>query len=235
MFAFCVNRSIIKKPMSKTTCRGCGIALADDWKDPCPQCGDTRRNITLSLDPLVVESSIPPVRLWQTASFARSWFDDAFQEAAEGGERHHRRREIVFAVCFAESYLFEFVRDYVLIRQYDLLFTYFPADDRRGIRERWKEVLRELHDSDLIKAIPDFRTDPSWPPFVELVKYRDGLIHAKASRPATSTQNEKEKPMPSLEDLQNLPAGWAVKTVVELVRSLHHHIGIPDPAWLVEP
>ncbi len=136
---------------------------------------------------------------------------------------------------FAESYLFEFVRDHLFSGHYEALLEYFPHDDRRGIRDRWKEVLKELFEDSLIKAVPDFCRDPSWQRFVVLVKYRDGLIHAKASRPATSDQKDEEKPLPSPEDLDRLPAGWAVKVVVELVKNLHRHAEIPTPAWLVEP
>jgi hypothetical protein len=52
--------------------------------------------------------------VWLTASFAREWFNDAVHEARTGGDIQAKRREIVFAVSFAESYLFEWVRDQVL-------------------------------------------------------------------------------------------------------------------------
>ena len=71
--------------------------------------------------------------------------------------------------------------------------------------------------------------------FVTLVKYRDGVTHAKVSRPTTTSQRNDEKPLPSPEDLDKLPAGWAVKIVAEVVRSLHHCANIPTPTWLVEP
>src|SRR5262249_31345242 len=43
------------------------------------------------------------------AFFARSWYEDATQEAKNGRHEdwHPRRREVVFAVAAAETYLFE--------------------------------------------------------------------------------------------------------------------------------
>ena len=58
------------------------------------------------------------VELWATASFARAWFSDALEEAGVVNDSDARRREIVFAVCFAESYLLEWVRDVVLSRDF---------------------------------------------------------------------------------------------------------------------
>jgi hypothetical protein len=221
--------------MSNIICRRCGISLTDEWKEPCPQCGDIRHIVPVSCDPVIAGSSVTTTKLWITASFSKAWFDDALHAAQEGQSRDNKRKEIVFAVCFTESYLYEFVRDHILKGQYDKLIKFFPVDDRRGIRERWKEVLRKLNGENLIKAISDFGADPSWQPFIELVNYRDGLIHAKASRTVKPVQNDDEKPIPSPQDLQNLESGWAVKTVVELVRSLHRHADIPPPTWLVEP
>lgn len=172
--------------------------------------------------------------MWIKANLAQLWFVDALQEAHAGEGRHALRREIVFAVCFAETCLHEFVRDAALNRNYAALPNYFPSRARRGIRERWKNVLKTLHQNGRLKAVPDFDLDPSWSQFLKLVDCRDGLVHAKASRPATPTQTDKEKPLPSPEDLDGLPAGWAVKIVIELVRSLHQQAGIPAQAWLVE-
>ncbi len=169
------------------------------------------------------------------ASFGEAWFADALREAREPQGRDAMRREIAFAVCFAESYLYEFVPGHLFSGRYEALFKYVPSDDRRGIRDRWKEVLRNLHRDGKLKAIPDFSRERSWSEFSKLITYRDGLVRAKVSRPATSGQRDEEKPLPAPEDLDRLPAGWAVTTVVELAQSLHDCTGIPTPAWLVVP
>ena len=71
--------------------------------------------------------------------------------------------------------------------------------------------------------------------FRKLVDYRDGLVHASASRPETDSQPEKEKPLPSKTDLDKLFPGWAVQVVVTLVKRLHDAVGTPPPDWLVYP
>jgi len=175
---------------------------------------------------------------WAAASFACEWFTDALKEAREGRDRNSRRREIVFAVCFMESYLFEWVRDEIHGVRIDTLTQFFPAEDRRGIRERWKEVLKALHDDNRISAVPSF-TGSSWPNFVKLVGYRDGLVHASASRPEidapSTTPVASPPPVPSPTHLDHLPAGWAVRVVVTTVRELHQAVGTNPPAWIYEP
>lgn len=64
--------------------------------------------------------------VWNIATFAPEWYADALREALLSG-RDARRREIVFAVCCAESYLIEWVRDHVLNKQYNELEKFFPA------------------------------------------------------------------------------------------------------------
>lgn len=49
------------------------------------------------------ELMFPPT-LWQTYRYAPEWFADAVEESGREGHQA-RRREILFAVCAAESYL----------------------------------------------------------------------------------------------------------------------------------
>jgi hypothetical protein len=184
--------------------------------------------------PGTFRATAPNTILWRDYSFAPEWFADAITEARSGPGHAHRRREILHAVCFVESYLFEWVRDDILQREFGGLDKYFPADDRRGIRERWKEVLKSLLDDHLLPTLPSF-TDPGWVDFITLVTYRDGLVHVKASRPDTATLAEEQRPVPDLSTLDRLMPGWPVRTVVALVRNLHVAAGAAPPAWLVEP
>jgi hypothetical protein len=177
-------------------------------------------------------------QVWAAASFASEWFADALKEAREGQDRNSRRREIVFAVCFMESYLFEWVRDKLGGVGFDTLTQFFPAGDRRGICDGWIKVLKALHDKKLIRAVPSF-TGSSWPKFVKLVKYRDDLVQASASRPEivapSTTQRHSPRPVPSPTDLDHLAAGWAVRAVVTTIRELHQAVGTNPPEWLCEP
>lgn len=45
--------------------------------------------------------------IWLSYCFAPEWFADALNEAKTGRDHNTRRREIIFAVCCAESYLVE--------------------------------------------------------------------------------------------------------------------------------
>jgi hypothetical protein len=175
--------------------------------------------------------------LWVTRNFAKTWFTDALREARSGPQVPHRdalRREIVFAVCFVESFLVEWTRDAALKGRFHDLSRYFPPDDRRGIRKRWKEVIRDLHHDGLLRSRPDFGTTV-WTDFCRVIDYRDGLIHASMSRPESPDLPPGEVPSPSAEDLGREERGFAVRRVVALVRQLHGWAGTTPPAWLQEP
>jgi hypothetical protein len=65
---------------------------------------------TIDIPSGAINDNCPASTLWQTYSYGFEWFSDAVDQA---GQRGHgcRRREIVFAVCAAETYLFEWVRE----------------------------------------------------------------------------------------------------------------------------
>ena len=188
----------------------------------------------IQMKPAILRIAAGNLVLWVNYSFAPDWLGDALTEARSGPGHRPRRREILFAVCFVESYLFEWVRDDILKREYNRLEKYFPTDDRTGVRERWKEVIKSLHADDLLPALPSFG-DPSWSDFRTLVTHRDGLVHAKASRPDAATLSKEQKPVPDMHTLDQLAPGWPVRTVVALVKNLHAAAGTLPPAWLVEP
>jgi hypothetical protein len=194
-----------------------------------------RRDVVIRAEPAHAEARVLQPTIWLAYSFAPEWFRDALCEAQTGHDHHSRRREILFAVCFAESYLFEWVRDEVLKGDYDGLLEYFPVPHkRRGVRRRWKEVLKQLLENGKIGKEPDLggRHEQEWK---RLVDYRDGLVHARASRPQTTARPNERMPVPSKTDLDRLAAGWAVRVVIERVRLLHEAVNTPVPEWLVEP
>lgn len=178
--------------------------------------------------------SFGATKAWLTYSFAPEWFKDALNEARTGSDHHSRRREIVFAVCCVESYLFEWTRDEVLNRNFDELDDYFPNKDNSGIKERWKGTIKLLKKNHRISESPDFG-DSCWQDFYNLVDYRNGLVHGGSSRPETSSQGDAQKPVPSKTELDQLPPGWAVKIVIQLIRDLHEAVGTSTPQWLIEP
>jgi hypothetical protein len=217
-------------------CRDCGHEFAPTAPTdlPCPNCGSRRRNLRIEVASAVAVLSVGTPQVWQYSSFARHWYADALREAGTGNDFNARRREIVFAVCFVESYLFEWVRDEALKRDFQQVRDYLPADDRRGIPRRWKEVVKQLGENGSVRATPDFGL-PYWEDFQKLIKYRDGLVHASASRPESAGVPDEERPMPPRDDLNTMPPGWPVRIVRELVTRLHATVGTAPPDWLIEP
>jgi len=213
------------------TCR-CGHAFAE--ADPpdirCPACGLVQSRAVPGSDSLALVGYEPEV--WIAASFAREWFADALREASTDTDVHARRRQIIFAVCFVESYLFEWTRD--LVGPKEVAATYFPPGVWSGIRDRWKRVMGDLKANARIPQEPVL-SGSQWAAFVKLVEYRDGLVHAAASRPSSSARPPREGPTPALGVLQAMEAGWPVRVVVALVKHLHATVGTAPPPWLTEP
>lgn len=192
-----------------------------------------QKSQTVSIKSVEQRSEALKITPWTSYSFAPEWYEDTIQEAKMDKGHNSRRREILFAVCCVESYLFEWVRDKILNRQFDKLSNYFPQPDRRGIRYRWKQVIRAVHEDGLIVDIPDFGT-PYWSEFISLVDYRDGLVHGKSSRPNTVSLADDQRPLPSKSQLDELDPGWAAKVITNLIRTLHNAAGTNPPDWLVE-
>jgi hypothetical protein len=182
---------------------------------------------------------------WAYSTFAWAWLHDATREASDPG-REARRREIVFAVCFLESYLFEWVRDYVLRRDWQVheealraLGRYFPPGRRIGIERRWVNVVQLLENDRDLQVRYDFGTG-SWNRVVELVRMRDGLVHGAASRPATRPRaaghgtGSPSQPQPEPQLLTEMPPGEPTRRVLRLLRETHAAFDEPLPVGLAE-
>jgi hypothetical protein len=85
-----------------------------------------------------------------------------------------------------------------------------------------------------VPTVPGFG-QPCGEDFRKLVKYRNGLVHAGASRPETAGLPDDERPMPPRGDMNTMPAGWPVRVVLELVRRTDQAAGMTPPSWLVDP
>jgi hypothetical protein len=168
-----------------------------------------------------------------TYTFGSVWFADAMNEARDT-DYNARRREILFAVCAAESYLFEWVRDDVLKSRFREVTEYFPANRRRGVTGKWRELPKQLAVNGKIASAPNLGLQ-SWTDFVDLVKYRDGLIHARASRPLTVDTQQEELPFPTNDDLVKLSPGWPTRVVAQLIRELNLAAGLSVPQWVTDP
>jgi hypothetical protein len=178
------------------------------------------------------------------SNFAPDWFDDARNEVTKAisdpiAASAARRREIIFAVCTLESYIFEWTRD-ILLGNYaeeaewrNKLNKYFPGISNNPITENWKDVPKDLYRLGLIKGTPDLGGQP-WQTFREKVyKYRNALIHAAVSWPKLEVS---ASPAPARDywkaELGALSAGWAIEIVAELIRELNNKAGTATPDWL---
>jgi hypothetical protein len=169
---------------------------------------------------------------WRSYSFAPEWYRDA-QEQAQFSDHTARRKEIVFAVCTAESYLLEWVRDTVLARDFKALDAYFPPAVKRPILEKWKEIPKRLREDGRIPGTPDLGGS-TWSDFRKLIDFRDGLVHARSSRPETAGLPEESLPLPSKSELDNMEPGWALRTISRLIADLNAAAATDDPDWLIK-
>lgn len=159
------------------------------------------------------------------------WFADARVEASRT-QADARRREILFAVAAAESYFLEWVRDDVLNRNSADLDRFFPPGERRSITDKWREIPKALKIAGLISAVPNLGGGSAWGDFQLLVEFRNGLLHARSSRPETAGLPDASLPVPSLGQLQRLEAGWPTQVVCRLILDLHSGVGTSPPRWL---
>ena len=197
---------------------------------------DEPRNVTITPLPAEISSSGGDPVVWISDSFARDWFTDALREARTGKDYNARRREIIFAICFAESYIFEWTRHKIQIEEINDYFPPSPRFDkdpryRRTLKDKWGRIPREIFDAKKIPAHPNLKLAG----LGTLLKYRNGLVHASASEPATDSQPPKTKPFPTKEMLKRLKPGWAVKIVVDLVKDLHREVGDSVPEYIEYP
>jgi hypothetical protein len=157
--------------------------------------------------------------------FAPAWFADAVHEAVNGRGLHARRREVIFAICFAEAYIVEWALHDVFEGDVQRFEMYFPRGRRRrSAIDKWREVPDEMHRDGVIPKAPKRRA-AYWQRFQELSEERDRLVHAVISRPEDRSAMK----------LADVPAGWAIRTAVNLVKNLHETLGTKVPAWMVLP
>ena len=170
-----------------------------------------------------------PATISLAASFAKFWYEDALREAG-GSDEHAVRREIVFSACFLESYIFEWTRDLVQSRGLgiDRVNDYFPPGNKRGLKQKWKEVPAGLYQD---KVIP-IKLQLDLSQLGELMRYRNGLVHAQASRPSTDNLRKEAKPIPAVGELRDKDHGWAVGISTQLVEKLHQDSGTPCPDYI---
>lgn len=167
---------------------------------------------TITPEPARARASALAPTVWLTYSWAPLWLGDALDEARstppEGQVAHTRGREILFATCFAESYLFEWVRDSVLRRDYRELARYFPPGRKWDFVPKWADIPEQLRYMNRPQ-----RGSSSWAPHrnrLHLMKRRGaspGVAHYRPSSRQHTGAARSNDVRSSCSDLKSLLAG----------------------------
>jgi hypothetical protein len=191
---------------------------------------DSQSSQSVNLTGLEMGAAAGVATFWQHANFAEYWFADSMRESKIAGP-DARRREIIFAIATAESFIFEWARDLVLGPALDSLESYFPAEGRATpVTVRWKRVPARLVKKGLIAGVPTL--GQGWTDFLLLKDYRNGLLHARASRPHTSGVAADSLPVPPFGALAAMEPGWPTSVVARLIVELMRAAKTPIPSWL---
>jgi hypothetical protein len=182
-----------------------------------------------------------------TSRFDEAWFADAQREAVEGplGDFHARRREIVFSVICAESYIVEWAVDQLmesgrgvarsLGQTHDLLPPYFPRN--RSLFDQWQEVPQELVRDGYLEPFAVVEPMPPFADFRRLIEMRHDVTHANVSRLELHTGSEETSRVlrTTTTQLAQLAPRWATRIVAERIQELHRLVGTPPPPWAQVP
>jgi hypothetical protein len=191
------------------------------------------KRIVVQINPAIEHDIALPITAWQSDNFAEDWYHDALGEARSGSDHNARRREVIFAVSFAESFIFEWARRKLQIEEVN---EYFPSKRRfkndsryrRSLVEKWRMIPTELYEAGKLTVCPALDLSA----LEQLLRYRHGLIHAASSRPSTQNQSPESKPFPRKKDLNDLAPGWAVNIVFNLVSQLCEQLNESKPPYL---
>lgn len=199
-----------------TTCNDCGHVLPEpEPGTQCPLCG--RPTSTAAVARAVAGSGVGrggSALAYHYAQYADAWYEDALREARTGhlGDRHARRREIVFAVCCAESYLYEWA--FAQVRgasSADNLYANIGkhlSDEVlwKPFNARWSNVIDSLLASGLLRRRPEVQSRGHAQDWERLLGYRNALIHASISKPVFGSGSVADPPLTNT-DLADLDPG----------------------------
>lgn len=167
------------------------------------------------------------------ANYAEHWYADALAEVKDSADSNNKRREIVFSTCFLESYIYEWVRNYGthFVTKYfsETAKTHDGDFYAKGLKNKWKYIPSEIAKE--LGLVQSLTLDLSG--LGELIKFRNGLVHAKASKFYNAFTEKSDQPVPSQEELEgSIKTGWAISVASKLVTSLHEKLNSDVPNYL---
>ena len=179
---------------------------------------------------IVYKGHAPTV--WISANYAKNWYLDALAEVSDVATKDNKRREIVFSVCFLESYIYEWVRN----KDIQLLKTFFGDDAKnsegkfysKSLKEKWKYIPPDM----ISEFCGDHQKDIDLSDLGVLIGYRNGFVHGGASKPSNNDLKPKEQPKPKPEEIDCLKSGWAIRVATKLVISLHDMMNTSVPEYI---
>lgn len=173
--------------------------------------------------------------VWLSESLAPYWIEEAKAVSQAFPIVAARRKEIIFSVAAAESFLIEWVRDSVFSGDVAGSVQFLSSRKKMGICERWKSFAETLSNDGRITQAPNFGNNQQWQDFCQLVVTRNALMHGNYSKlRQPGTPIAAPSPLPP-EGIAKLPAGWAVSVVTKAAKQLCSAAGTPPPSWTVPP
>jgi len=207
-------------------CQSCQYQHIGEPPTKCPRCGGNAWALLTSVATVSVLGGDPPT-IVVSQPLARDWYDDARREAGDSSIEA-RRREILFAVCLAECYLVDWVRDHVANADSATMQRYMGAGDM--VRRRWTETPERLAAAGLIRAVPsiDAELRERWD---ALLTFRNALAHGRTSWPWEVGRLSTISAL-TLLDLERMGPGAALEVVLRLIRAFHTAGGVALPEWI---
>ena len=177
-------------------------------------------------------SEVSTPTLSVAANYSEDWYTDACAEVSNSANSNNKRREIVFAACFLESYIYEWVRNYGA----NYIIKYFSttaknADGKcytRKLKNKWKYIPPEMAKE--LGVAKDVKLDLSG--LGTLIVLRNGFVHAATSKLYNAFTVKEAQPVPSQEQLGLIKSGWAASVAENLIISLHEQIDSNAPGYL---
>ena len=128
------------------------------------------------------------------------------------------------------------LRDDILKKDFNKLSTYYHLFYNQSPIEKWKGIPKKLYNDGLIQDIPKIDSiKQDWKGFKKVVKYRNGLSHSASSIPQNLSLSLGSVPVPPLGELHKIKPGWAIKTIIGMIKQFHKAASMPTPEWLQIP